>query len=131
MAYEKEKKTAVALEYTPGEQAPKVIASGRGYLADKIIDVAKEENVPIHKDEKLARSLSVLDIGEYIPVKKEERKTIMTTRAQIQQEYGIVDTMPSYIADRELSPKEEENYRKIMDARKDGELVVDGFDLDR
>ena len=71
------------------------------------------------------------DIGEYIPVKKEERKTIMTTRAQIQQEYGIVDTMPSYIADRELSPKEEENYRKIMDARKDGELVVDGFDLDR
>ena len=57
MAYEKEKKTAVALEYTPGEQAPKVIASGRGYLADKIIDVAKEENVPIHKDEK---------IGEYI-----------------------------------------------------------------
>ena len=57
MAYEKEKKTAVALEYTPGEQAPKVIASGRGYLADKIIDVAKEENVPIHKDEKLARSL--------------------------------------------------------------------------
>ena len=65
MAYEKEKKTAVALAYTPGEQAPKVIASGRGYLADKIIDVAKEENVPIHKDEKLARSL--LDIGEYIP----------------------------------------------------------------
>ena len=53
MAYEKEKKTAVALEYTPGEQAPKVIASGRGYLADKIIDVAKEENVPIHKTKNL------------------------------------------------------------------------------
>ena len=35
MAYEKEKKTAVALEYTSGEQAPKVIASGRGYLADQ------------------------------------------------------------------------------------------------
>ena len=67
MAYEKEKKTAVALEYTSGEQAPKVIASGRGYLADKIIDVAKDVNVPIHKDEKLVRSLSVLDIGEYIP----------------------------------------------------------------
>ena len=62
MAYEKEKKTAVALEYTPGEQAPKVIASGRGYLADKIIDVAKEENVPIHKDEKLARSLELYSI---------------------------------------------------------------------
>ncbi len=56
MAPREEKKTAVALEYELGEQAPKVIAT-----------VAKEANVPVHKDEKLARSLSVLDIGEYIP----------------------------------------------------------------
>ncbi|MCH5265662.1 MAG: EscU/YscU/HrcU family type III secretion system export apparatus switch protein [Lachnospiraceae bacterium] len=67
MAEREEKKTAVALEYTPGEQAPKVIATGQGYLAEKIVEVAKEADVPIHKDEKLARSLSVLDIGEYIP----------------------------------------------------------------
>ncbi len=67
MAQREEKKTAVALEYTPGEQAPKVIASGQGKLAEKIIDVAREADVPIHKDEKLAKSLSVLDIGEYIP----------------------------------------------------------------
>lgn len=67
MQHREEKKTAVALEYEPGEQAPKVIASGRGILAEKIIDVATEANVPVHKDEKLARSLSVLDIGEYIP----------------------------------------------------------------
>lgn len=62
-----EKKTAVALEYETGEKAPKVVASGRGYLADKIVEVAKESDVPVHKDAKLARSLSVLDIGEYIP----------------------------------------------------------------
>jgi flagellar biosynthesis protein len=62
-----EKKTAVALEYSAGDKAPKVVASGQGYIADKIIDVAKEADVPIHKDKKLARSLSVLDIGEYIP----------------------------------------------------------------
>lgn len=67
MAQREEKKTAVALEYEPGDQAPKVIATGQGILAEKIIDVATEANVPIHKDEKLARSLSVLDIGEYIP----------------------------------------------------------------
>lgn len=60
-------KTAVALEYQKGEKAPKVIATGQGYLAEKIIDVAEQSDVPIHKDEKLARSLSVLDIGEYIP----------------------------------------------------------------
>ena len=62
-----EKKTAVALKYETGEKAPKVVASGRGYLADKIVEVAKESDVPVHKDAKLARSLSVLDIGEYIP----------------------------------------------------------------
>lgn len=60
-------KTAVALEYHAGEKAPKVIATGQGYLAEKIIDVAEQADVPIHKDEKLARSLSILDIGEYIP----------------------------------------------------------------
>ncbi|MBO5487975.1 MAG: EscU/YscU/HrcU family type III secretion system export apparatus switch protein [Eubacterium sp.] len=67
MAQKEEKKTAVALEYSPGDQAPKVIATGQGVLAEKIIDVAKESNVPVHKDAKLARSLSILDIGEYIP----------------------------------------------------------------
>ncbi len=60
-------KTAVALEYEPGEQAPKVIASGKGHVADRIISTAKEADVPVHKDEKLAKSLSILDIGEYIP----------------------------------------------------------------
>ncbi len=67
MAWKEEKKTAVALEYEAGDRAPKVVATGQGVLAEKIIDVAKEANVPIHKDEKLARSLSILDIGEYIP----------------------------------------------------------------
>lgn len=62
-----EKKKAVALEYQAGDMAPKVIASGQGYLADKIIDVAEKEEIPVHKDAKLAKSLSLLDIGEYIP----------------------------------------------------------------
>ena len=54
MSQKQEKKTAVALEYEPGDQAPKVIATGQGLLAEKIIDVAKEVNVPIHKDEKFS-----------------------------------------------------------------------------
>ncbi len=60
-------KTAIALEYEPGEQAPKVVATGKGHLADRIIDTAQEASVPVHKDEKLAKSLSILDVGEYIP----------------------------------------------------------------
>ena len=60
-------KTAVALSYEAGDMAPKILATGKGYLAEKIIEVAKEENVPIHKDEKLAGTLSKLEIGDYIP----------------------------------------------------------------
>ncbi len=61
------RKKAVALEYEPGDQAPKVIATGQGKLAERIIEIAEESNVPVHKDAKLAESLSILDIGEYIP----------------------------------------------------------------
>ena len=35
-----------------------MIASGKGYLADKIIEKAKEADIPFHKDEELAASLS-------------------------------------------------------------------------
>ncbi len=60
-------KTAVALEYNPNEEAPVIIASGKGFLAEKIIERAKESDVPVHKDERLAHSLSKLEIGDYIP----------------------------------------------------------------
>ena len=69
MAEDKNKKvkTAVALENDPSDDAPRVIASGTGVLADKIIEKAKESNVPIHQDDKLAQTLSKLEIGEMIP----------------------------------------------------------------
>lgn len=60
-------KQAIALSYDPEEDAPKVIASGRGVLAEKIIEKAKEASVPIHRDDKLADTLSRLEIGEMIP----------------------------------------------------------------
>lgn len=64
---EKKQKTAVALSYDPEEVAPKIIASGRGYLAEKILEGAKEHNVPTHQDSRLAETLSKLEIGDYIP----------------------------------------------------------------
>ncbi len=60
-------KQAIALEYNPSEDAPKVVASGRGLLAERIIEKAKEADVPIHQDSKLADTLSRLEIGEMIP----------------------------------------------------------------
>lgn len=68
MAEDKQKlKQAVALEYDPLDAAPKIVATGRGRLAERIIEQAKENDVPIHQDDKLADTLSKLDIGEYIP----------------------------------------------------------------
>jgi flagellar biosynthesis protein len=60
-------KQAIALEYQPGDLAPKVIATGRGALAEKIIEKAKESDVPLHQDSKLAGTLAKLEIGDYIP----------------------------------------------------------------
>lgn len=62
------KRKAIALQYNPVvDNAPKVIATGQGVVADKIINVAKQENIPVHKDEKLANTLATLEIGENIP----------------------------------------------------------------
>ena len=60
-------KQAIALEYDPNDEAPRVIASGKGALAERIIEKAKDSDVPVHRDDKLADTLSRLDIGETIP----------------------------------------------------------------
>ena len=60
-------KQAVALSYDPDEAAPKVIAAGKGKLAERIIEEAQEALIPVHRDDKLADTLSRLDIGDMIP----------------------------------------------------------------
>lgn len=60
-------KTAVALAYEPGETAPKIIAAGKGVIAEKIIEKAKESEIPFYRDDKLADTLSKLEIGANIP----------------------------------------------------------------
>ena len=58
---------AVALAYNPEDDAPTVIASGKGALAERIIEKAQEAAVPVHRDDKLADTLARLDIGDMIP----------------------------------------------------------------
>ncbi|MDD7641934.1 MAG: EscU/YscU/HrcU family type III secretion system export apparatus switch protein [bacterium] len=60
-------KTAVALSYMPGDAAPKILATGKGAIAERIIETAKEADVPTYKDDKLADTLSRLEIGDMIP----------------------------------------------------------------
>ncbi len=67
MEKREEKKKAVALLYDPDNQAPQVVAAGQGVIADKIINKAKESDVPLYKDTDLTDTLLKLDIGECIP----------------------------------------------------------------
>lgn len=61
------KKKAVALTYDPTNMAPQVVASGKGAVADRIIEKAKEADVATYKDEGLADTLLKLEIGDMIP----------------------------------------------------------------
>ncbi|MCW1360688.1 FlhB-like flagellar biosynthesis protein [Campylobacter sp. CCS1377] len=61
-------KKAVALGYNQKQNnAPKILASGKGESAAKIISLAKEHGVPIKEDEDLVEILSKLDLGDEIP----------------------------------------------------------------
>ena len=60
-------KTAVAVAYNPGEVAPKILAVGKREVAERIIETAKENDVPFYQDNKLAETLSRLQIGDTIP----------------------------------------------------------------
>ena len=63
----KKKKKAVALTYDPNNEAPQVVASGQGVVADRIIERAKEADVATYEDEGLADTLLKLEIGDMIP----------------------------------------------------------------
>lgn len=59
---------AVALRYKPGEDnAPKVAAKGKGYLAEKILEMARAHNIPVREDKNLVQILSRLDLEQEIP----------------------------------------------------------------
>lgn len=60
------KKKAVALGYE-GNDAPSVIASAKGALAEKLLEIARSHNVPIYEDADLAEALSGLSAGDEIP----------------------------------------------------------------
>ncbi len=58
---------AVALKFKPEMQAPEVVAKGKNEIAMKIIDHAKEANVPVWQEPWLARQLYQLDLGDTVP----------------------------------------------------------------
>jgi len=62
------RRKAAALKYNQGGGgSPQVVASGKGIVADRIIEKAKEFDVPFFKNEALANSLLDVNVGENIP----------------------------------------------------------------
>lgn len=62
------KNSAVSLKYQPeSDVAPRITAKGKGKVAEKIIEIAKEHHIYIQEDPDLIEVLSQLDINEEIP----------------------------------------------------------------
>ena len=66
MSVKSKSQLAVALHYDR-TGAPRVVAKGRGSIGDKIIEVAKANNIPIEENEVLAGALSNVELGDEIP----------------------------------------------------------------
>ena len=58
---------AVALAYAPGDAAPKVIAKGRGLIADEIIARAHQHDIYVHESAELVSLLMQVDLDAHIP----------------------------------------------------------------
>ena len=59
---------AVALRYqAKKDPAPKMVGKGSGYLAEKILELAKQHNIPIRQDKNLLQILSRLDLNQEVP----------------------------------------------------------------
>lgn len=58
---------AVALAYQNGGLAPKVVASGKGLIAEQIIELAKENGVHVHESKELVALLMDVDLDQTIP----------------------------------------------------------------
>jgi flagellar biosynthesis protein len=61
------RKSAIALAYQAGDAAPKVVAKGRGLIAQAIIERAKEHGVYVHESEDLVGMLMQVELDDNIP----------------------------------------------------------------
>lgn len=105
---------AVALKYNPEKNgAPVIVASGMGYMAERITETALEAGVPVYEDDSLATLLTQLKLGAeiprelyqaiveiyiyflgYIPTDKEEPNTGEEIHAAGEEEKGPEEDIP-------------------------------------
>jgi flagellar biosynthesis protein len=62
------KRSALAVKYDVSQDsAPRIVAKGKGTIAEKIIELAKDNNIPLYEDPDMIEVLSKLDLGAEIP----------------------------------------------------------------
>lgn len=89
----KSKQKAAALKYDPNrDSAPVVLASGYGPVAERIIDIAEKQGIPVYRDDSAASMLCMLDVGANIP----------------EELYGIITAVYRKILDTAASLEESE-----------------------
>jgi flagellar biosynthesis protein len=60
-------RNAVALAYQAGGRAPKVVATGKGLVAEQIIELAKQNGVHVHESKEMVALLMNVDLDQEIP----------------------------------------------------------------
>ena len=69
---------AVALQYEKGtREAPRVVAKGRGLVADRIVELAREQGIVIEANPVLAEALSGVELDDTIPLELYEAVAIV------------------------------------------------------
>jgi flagellar biosynthesis protein len=90
-------RTAVALRYQPVDEdtAPKVVASGRGWIAEKILEAAFAHGIRVREDADLAEILAAVDLDEEIPV-----EAFVAVAEILRYVYAANGTQPPEISSR-------------------------------
>lgn len=61
------KQQAIALRYNENDNAPRVVAKGKGFVAENIIKAANQNSVPVYQNKTLTGMLMAVDLDREIP----------------------------------------------------------------
>ncbi len=100
MSKKEKKRTAVALHYDE-KNAPRITAKGEAALADEIVALAKEHDIPLHEDKQLAALLSQLELGSEIP-----RELYIAVAEVLAFAYMLTGKMPQQWQNKQQGKKE-------------------------
>lgn len=96
MSDEKPRDTAIALSYEFGDALPKILATGRGKLAEQIVQIAFERGIKVRQDPDLAQMLATLDIDAEIPIDAIE--AVAEILAYVYRENGKMAELKKHVA---------------------------------